>query len=153
MTRRQDQIADLLQREIAELLTREVKHPLLRDTMLSITQVEVTGDLGRARVHISVLDDRPAANDPAANDLVASGEADGGAAAVEPIDVDAVLDALRRSSGFMHRTLVKRLHLRRVPRLEFVVDRSIVEADRLSTIMRDVAGAEGRDPFAEDHAR
>jgi len=127
MTRRQDQIADLLQREISELLTREVKHPLLRDALLSITQVEVTGDLSLARVHVSLLDDR--------------------APEEEPLDIAEVLEALRRSSGFLHRTLVKRLHLRRVPRLEFRVDGSIAEADRLTTIMRDVAGAEGRVPF------
>lgn len=132
MTRRQEQIADLIQREVAELLSREIKHPLLQDTLLSITQVEVTGDLSRARIHISVLDDRMVQDDP--------------------IDIGGILDALQRSSGFMHRTLIKRLHLRRVPRLEFQVDGSIVEANRLTTLMREVADAEGRVPFQQDNS-
>src|SRR5207237_5528514 len=56
MTRRMEKVADLLQTEIAELLLREVKHPALTDVMISITRVEVSPDLGSARVHVSIMD-------------------------------------------------------------------------------------------------
>ncbi|MBM4416509.1 MAG: 30S ribosome-binding factor RbfA [Chloroflexi bacterium] len=123
MTRRMEQVADLLQSEIAELLRREVKHPALTDAMLSITRVEVAPDLATARIHVSML------RDPAS----------------EPADEGALIAALTRSEPFLHRMLVKRLHLRRVPRLHFLLDRSIAEGDRLTALMRDVAHGEGRD--------
>ena len=122
MTRRMEKVADLLQSEIAELLRREVKHPALSEALLSITHVDVSPDLASARVHFSLLptDD---------------GEAD---------ERD-VLAALEHTEPFMHRELVKRLHLRRVPRLHFFPDHSIAEADRLTSLMRDVAHNEGRE--------
>lgn len=122
MTRRQEQIGDQLQAELADLFARHVKHPVLQDVMLSITRVEVTADLGKARVHVSVFN-------------AEASEAE-------------VLDALERSGGFLHRELTRRLHLRRVPFLQFRIDHSLAEADRLSTLMREVARDEGRpNPF------
>ena len=121
MTRRMEKVADLLQSEIAELLSREVKHPALADALLSITHVEVAPDLANARVHFSLFPTEDGA------------------------DEAAVLDALEHVEPFMHRELVKRLHLRRIPRLRFFPDHSIAEADRLTAIMRDVAHGEGRE--------
>ena len=123
MSRRLEKVNDLVQSELAELLRRRVKHPVLADAFLSITRVEVTPDLAAARVHVSVMEG-----------------ADGAAGA------DEVLDALERSAPFLHRELVKRIRIKRVPRLRFVLDESIAEADRMSVLMRDLARAEGRAP-------
>lgn len=119
MTRRMEKVADLLQSEIAELLRREVKHPTLEDALLSITHVDVSPDLASARVHVSLMGD--------------------------PEDEPAVFEALAHVEPFLHRTLVKRLHMRRVPRLHFIPDHSIAEADRLTALMREVATSEGRE--------
>jgi ribosome-binding factor A len=113
-----EKVADLLQSEIAELLRREVKHPALADVMISITHVEVAPDLSSARVHVSVMD--------------------------TPEVEAAVLEALAHTEPFLHRTLVKRLHMRQVPRLHFLVDHSIAEGDRMTALMREVAQSEGR---------
>jgi len=119
MSRRMEKVADQLQEEIADLLRREVKHPALAEVMLSITHVAPSPDLHTARVHVSVM---------------------GG-----PEQGAEVLEALERSEPFLHRELVKRLHMRRIPRLRFYLDDSIAEADRLSALMRDVARSEGRE--------
>lgn len=119
MTRRMEKVADLLQSEIAELLQREVKHPALSDVMVSITRVEVAPDLSAARIHVSVMD--------------------------TPEREAEVLDALAHSEPFLHRALVKRLHMRQVPRLRFFADHSIAEGDRITGIMREVAHSEGRE--------
>ncbi len=119
MTRRIEKVADLLQSEIAELLRREVKHPALSEAMLSLTRVEVSPDLHMARIHVSVM-----------------GERDQEAA---------VFEALTRTEPFLHRELVKRLHMRTVPRLRFLPDHSIAEADRMTSLMRSVAHDEGRE--------
>lgn len=120
MTRRMEKIGDQLQSEIAELLHRHVKHPVLQEAMISITHVEVSPDLGTARVHVSVL-------------------------GTEHPEAD-VLAALERSEPFLHRELVKRLRMRRVPRLRFRADHSMAEADRITAMLREVTGAEGVGP-------
>lgn len=116
MSRRTEQVADLLQAEIAELLLRRVKHPALTGAMLSITRVEVSPDLVTARVHVSVMDG----------------------------DDEEVQSALDRTAPYLHRELVKRLRMRRVPRLRFLTDRSIAEGDRISSLMRELR--EGDEP-------
>lgn len=114
-----EKVNDLLQSELAELLQRRVKNPVLAEAFLSITHVEVSQDLSTARVHVSVMD--------AAD---GSGE---------------VLAALERTAPFLHRELVKRIRIKRVPRLRFILDESIAEADRMTVLMRDVARSEGRE--------
>ena len=123
MSRRTDKVGDQLQAEIAELLHRVVKHPLLVEAMLSITHVDVDKDFARARVFVSVMGDDD-----------------------EDERHEAVIEALARTEPFLHRELVKRLRMRRVPRLQFIADFSIVEGDRLSALMRSISlndGAEG----------
>ena len=119
MSRRMEKVADLLQGEIADLLQRRVRDPSLEDVMISITHIDITADLAHARVHVSVM----------ADDL----------------EQRAVLDALGRSSSFLHRELVKRIRIKRVPRLRFVLDESIAEADRMTVLMRELARSEGRE--------
>jgi ribosome-binding factor A len=114
-----EKVADQIQEEVADLLRREVKNPALEDVMLSITHVEVSPDLRWARVHVSLMTEQER-----------EGE---------------VFAALARSEPFMHRQLVKRLHMRTVPRLYFHPDHSIAEADRLTSLMREVAENEGRE--------
>ena len=119
MTRRMEKVADLLQTEIAELLQREVKHPALSDVMISITRVEVAPDLSTARVHVSIM--------------------------AEPdVEKDA-MEALERTEPFLHHELMKRLRMRQVPRMKFLVDHSIAEGARLTDLMRGVAHSEGRE--------
>ena len=119
MTRRMEKVADLLQSEIAELLRREVKHPALTDVMVSITHVEVSPDMGSARVHVSVMD--------------------------TPEVEREVMKALEHTEPFLHHTLLKRLHMRTVPHLRFIADHSIAEGDRITALLREVAHEEGRE--------
>ena len=119
MSRRMEKVNDLMQSELAELLQRRVKDPVLVEAFLSILRVDVAPDLSTARVHVSVM-----------------GADDGGAE---------VLVALERCSSFLHRELMKRIRIKRVPRLRFVLDESIAEADRMTVLMRDLARSEGRE--------
>jgi len=119
MSRRMEKVADQLQVEVADLLRREVKHPALTDVMISITHVEVAPDLATARIHVSVMD-------------------------TPEVEAE-VLEALTRTEPFLHRSLVKRLHMRQIPRLHFFADHSIAEGDRMSALMREVAHSEGRE--------
>ena len=113
MTRRMPKVDDLIQAEVADLLRRHIKHPALQDVMLSITRVETSPDLQSARVFISVMDDSA--------------------------DAEEIKVALERSEPFFHRELGRRLHMRRIPRVKFILDRSIAEGDRMATLLREVA--------------
>jgi ribosome-binding factor A len=120
MTRRTEKVADTIQGIVADLLERRVKDPVLDNVMISITRIEVAPDMSTARVHVSLL-------------------------GVEEDEVPDVLTALARVEPFLHHEMMRQLHMRRVPRLHFLRDRSIEEGDRLTAMMRDVARSEGRD--------
>ena len=104
---------------LAELVRRRVKDPDVLEAMFSFVFVDISPDLSHARVHVSVLGDAT--------------------------DKERVLNGLTRAEAFLHRELGQALHIRRVPRPHFILDESIEEADRMTTLLRNVAQAEGRD--------
>ena len=55
MSQRVDRVADQIRVELSELFLREVRDP--RVQLASVSRVEVSRDLGHARVWISVLGD------------------------------------------------------------------------------------------------
>ncbi len=122
MSRRMEKVADLLQGEIADLLQRRVRDPSLEGVLISVTHIDITPDLAHARVHVSVM----------ADDL----------------EQRAVMDALGRSARFLQRELVRRIQLRRVPRLHFELDDSIAEGQRMASLLREVRDSEGGEPDA-----
>ena len=83
-------------RLLNELLLLEIKDPRL--TGVQVTDVELSGDLGVARIYVAPLnpDDDP-------GDMLA---------------------ALEHATGFIRRAVGKQLRLRRVPELRFVHDDS-----------------------------
>ena len=52
---RPQKVGDLIHRTVAEMLLREVKDPRL--SKVTITEVEVSGDLAYAKIYFSVLGD------------------------------------------------------------------------------------------------
>ena len=51
MSRRTEKVNDLVQTVIADLLRLRVKNPVIAEAMISLTHVEVSPDLSRARVN------------------------------------------------------------------------------------------------------
>ena len=98
MSRRTERVNELLRQEISDLLLRELRDPRL-DGLISITQVEVSPDLSNARVMVSVMSETATPGD--------------------------ALKALNSAAGFLHKELVHRLEMRRVPFLTFHLDTSI----------------------------
>ncbi len=104
---------------LSDLVRLRAKDPDLQAAIFSFLGVEVSPDLSHANVRVSVFGD----------------DAQKGA----------VLAALDRSEPFLHREMARELHMRRVPRMSFILDESIEEGDRLTTLMREVAHSEGRE--------
>lgn len=124
MTRRTEKLGDLVQMVLADIVRLRAKDPELTGAIISFASVDVSPDLAHARVHVSVL--------------TTDGE---GAAEAKA----RVLAALERSEPFLHREMGRELHLRRVPRLQFLLDESMEEASRMTSLMREVARSEGRE--------
>jgi ribosome-binding factor A len=101
-SQRIERVQKLLRSEISTILLRKSKDP--RVGMVTVTEVDVSPDLKNARVFFSVLGDS---------------EAESAAEA-----------GLRRAAGFVRSELMKVLHLRPMPVLEFEIDRALERGSR-----------------------
>lgn len=110
MTRRTQQVGEMLRVELDDIIRREVKDP--RIGFFSITRVDVPTDLRSARVFVSVL---------------GSDE-----------ERDNTLDALRTAAKFIRFHLKPRLRMRQIPELEFRDDRSMEYAQEISEALAEV---------------
>ncbi|HEY3566711.1 MAG TPA: 30S ribosome-binding factor RbfA [Thermoanaerobaculia bacterium] len=114
MSRRTDRVSDVLRAELSDLLLREVHDPRVK--LASVTAVEVTSDLRRAVVRISVL-----GSDEQRQEAI---------------------EGLRHAKGFLRTELAHRLRLRATPELIFELDRGAEHSQRISDILE---GLHGRD--------
>lgn len=113
MSRRSERLADELREQVAELLQGEVKDP--RIGFVTITRVELTGDLGFARVFVGVLGDEAQRRRS--------------------------LEGLTQAAGFLRRQLARRLRIYQVPELRFQYDTGLDATDRVAQLLRETAAA------------
>ena len=100
--------------KIAEQLSREINDIVVRSgdprlAPVSVTRVQVSSDLQRARVFFHLRSDDPPAKE--------------------------VLRALHRARGYFRHSLTQRMQLRHTPELEFSEDRGQKNADRVETLL------------------
>ncbi len=114
---RTERVGDYLKRELATLLQFEVRDP--RIGMVSITDVEVSKDLGHARVYCTVL-----------------GKED-------KEDATESITALNKASGFMRSQLSKDSSMRTVPQLRFYFDESVGRGAYLEDLIDRAVAADG----------
>ena len=108
MTRRTDRVNGLLRLEISQLVSRELRDPRLSG-VVSITQVDTSGDLRHARVFISVLGTKE--------------------------KKEQALKGIHSASGFIRRELKGRLSLKYVPELSFQLDQSMEDAEHMLDVI------------------
>src|SRR4051812_29746539 len=111
-SRRVERINDLLRSELSELIGRTMKDPRLAG-LISVTEVETTSDLRHAKVFVSVF---------------GSDE-----------ERQSTLTALRAASGFLRHEVAQRIVIRHMPELEFRLDSSIEQGDRILRLLKQVA--------------
>jgi ribosome-binding factor A len=107
--RRLERLNEQLKREITDLLRTEVRDP--RVGVVTLTDVAASRDLSYARIHVTALDaaDRK----------------------------EEVLEGLRAASAFLRGELGRRLHVRRVPELDFRWDDTLDYAKRIEQLLRE----------------
>jgi ribosome-binding factor A len=101
---RNQRVAEQIRRELADLLQFEVKDP--RVGRVTLTEVEVTGDLAHAKIYFVTHDDAASA-----------------------------AAALSKAAGFLRSQLSHRLLMRSVPQLHFVYDQSLDRGMHLSQLI------------------
>lgn len=136
--------ADQIRRELASLIHQEVRDPRIR--MVSVTDVEVSGDLAHAKVYVTVME---APDGPA--DGADDGTADGAEKRPRQVVNESVeegiqesLQVLNKASGYLRTLLAKRLQMRTVPRLQFRHDRSVSRGRHLSDLIDRALAADRR---------
>lgn len=104
---RQQRVREAYRQELSQLIQRELKDP--RIGFLSITDVEVSGDLRQVKVYVSVMGDQQVKEETMA--------------------------ALDRARSFLRSEMGKRVRLRYTPELFFYLDQSIERGVRLKGLL------------------
>jgi len=103
-----ERLNSLIRREISEILLYKIKDP--RIGFVTVTNVSVSRDLRYAKVYISVFDK----------------------------DEEEVKKGLESAKKFIRGILGKRLKIKYIPELIFIIDHSLKEGDRILKIMKDI---------------
>ncbi len=114
--KRTDRVAETMQRQLALLIQQEIKDPRLPG-LITISSVQVTKDLGHAKVYFTVFN-----GDPAETEVI-----------------------LNSAGSFLRTALSKAMTLRTVPQLHFVYDKSIEYGSRLSRLIDEVNPPDSED--------
>ena len=97
--RRVERVAALILKETSELLMNGIRDERVHQGMVSITDVEVSGDLQHCKIFVSVFG--------------------------EQNDRNEVLEGLKAASGYLRGELGRRLQMRRAPEVVFQLDKGI----------------------------
>ena len=98
-TRRVEKVAALIRKEMSQLLMSGLRDHRIDSTMITITDVEVSGDLQHCKIFVSIFGDSNQKN--------------------------AVFSELEASKVFLKGELGRRLQMRRAPEVVFKLDRGM----------------------------
>lgn len=107
MSLRSNRVGEQMKKELGEIIGRKIKDP--RIGFVTVTDVQVTGDLQQAKVFISVLgDDEQKEN---------------------------TLKGLAKAKGFIRSEIGQRIRLRKTPEIIFEFDESIDYGNRIDSLL------------------
>ncbi|VFP82157.1 30S ribosome-binding factor RbfA [Candidatus Erwinia haradaeae] len=107
---RLQRISQELHREIAVILQSEIRDPRL-NIMVTVSGVDVSRDLSHAKVFVTFLNEK------------------------EDVQIQMRLLVLSKVSGYIRTLLSKVMTLRVIPRLTFYHDNSLIEGERMSSLI------------------
>ena len=106
-SRRPEQVAENIRQVLAEVIGRELRDP--RVGSVTITRVEVSGDVGHATVFVAT-----------------SGTEE---------EQERALSGLESATGFLRSKLARVLTMRTVPTLAFMLDRGLEHARKIDALL------------------
>ena len=107
MSHRANRVGEQMKKELGDIIGRKIKDP--RIGFVTVTDVEVTGDLQQAKVYISVLGDEEQREN--------------------------TLKGLAKAKGFIRTEIGNRIRLRKTPEIIFEWDESIDYGNRIDTLL------------------
>ena len=107
--RRVAKFAALIRQEMSLLLLNGIRDPSINSSMISITDVEVSGDLQHCKIFVSLLD--------------------------QTLGAEKVLFALNDASGYLKGELGRTLQMRRTPEIIFKLDKGMEKSSSLLKLL------------------
>lgn len=107
--RRVARVAELIRREVSQMLLSGIKDDRVGAGMVSVTDVNVSGDLQHAKIFVSIY-----GSDEAKAETMAG---------------------LKSATGFVRSELGQRIRLRRTPEVLFLEDHSLERGDRVLNLL------------------
>lgn len=107
MSHRVNRVGEQMKKELSEIIGRKLKDP--RIGFVTVTDVQVTGDLQQAKVYISVLGDSEQKKN--------------------------TLKGLETAKGFIRTEIGQRIRLRKTPEIIFEFDESIDYGNRIESLI------------------
>ncbi len=103
-------VNELVKETLAEIVSEEVDFPL--GVFVTVTRVDTSADLRYARVFVSVFPEKKFSR---------------------------AMELLKKKIYSIQRTFNKKLHMKPLPRIEFVVDKTESEADRIEKVLKNIS--------------
>ncbi len=107
---RAHRVGEQMKKEMTDIISNRIKDP--RIGFVTVTGVDVTGDLQQATVYITVLGDENKKADS--------------------------LEGLNKAKGFIRTEIGQRIRLRKTPELKFMIDESIEYGNRINKLLHDL---------------
>ena len=107
MSHRANRVGEQMKKELSDIIGRKIKDP--RIGFVTVTDVQVTGDLQQAKVYISVLGDEEQREN--------------------------TLKGLAKAKGFIRTEIGHRIRLRKTPEIIFEFDESINYGNRIENLL------------------
>lgn len=107
---RANRVAEQIKKELGDILSHKIKDP--RVGFVTVTDVEVSGDLQHAKIYISVLGDEQKKEE--------------------------TLVGLAKANGFIRSEIGQRIRLRKTPEIAFEFDEAQAYGNRIDRLLRDL---------------
>lgn len=105
---RSDRLSQEIEKEVSDILRRRVRDPRVEG--VTITGVDVTGDLQQAKIYYSILSDKAS-------------------------DDQKTKAGLEKASGLVRKELGSRLSIYKTPELSFIRDESVQYGDKIDQLL------------------
>jgi ribosome-binding factor A len=144
---RNRRVAQFIKEELSLLIQREF--PLNQYGMITLTNVDVSSDLGSATIYITVLNSNSSGSDSDKSPLSASMQPSDSVPDKSPLSAsmqtkEKLVAELNEQKGHFRQELSQILTSRGVPTLRFKYDESIERAQRLTDIINSVSQSDDK---------
>ena len=112
-SRRVSRVASLIKREVSQMLLNGIKDDRVGSGMVSITDIDLSGDLQHATIFVSIYGTEEAKAE--------------------------TMDGLKASESFVRKELGHRIRLRRSPEITFSEDRSLERGDKMVHLLNQIS--------------